>query len=210
MVRCVPPFRAFGAMPGSVEPNPRHRSHTGDEGGSLVTAIRRRLLASCAFLIFLPALLLAAGVPSVDASIVPNGVPTVDSPIVPKVGAVEVTGYGRVALIGSSQPVTIKANAHQAAAIRRALRTLVAVGPTVCFASGNAFTITFLVRKGSQTTPLLAAEDDCPTPGVVTISEHGEVIQTLRESCSMRAAVLTVLPHGQAKGTRQDRRSCSS
>lgn len=175
-----------------------------------MTAIRRRLLASCAFLIFLPALLLAAGVPSVDASIVPNGVPTVDSPIVPKVGAVEVTGYGRVALIGSSQPVTIKANAHQAAAIRRALRTLVAVGPTVCFASGNAFTITFLVRKGSQTTPLLAAEDDCPTPGVVTISEHGEVIQTLRESCSMRAAVLTVLPHGQAKGTRQDRRSCSS
>lgn len=176
-----------------------------------MAAVRRRLLASCAFLIFVPALLLAAGVPSVEASIMPNGVGTVDLPIVPKVGAVEVTGYGRVVPVGSFQPVTVVANAHQAAAIRRALRTLVAVGPpTSCQASGHAFTITFLPRKDSHATTAIAAEYDCPIPGVVTISEHGEVVQTLQESCSVRAAVLTALPHERAKGTRQDRNNCSS
>jgi hypothetical protein len=107
-------------------------------------------------------------------------------------------------------PVTVEADAQQAAEIRRALGTLVAFKPPGCHENPNVFTIAFLRRKGSHRINALVTDADCPTPGVVTISEHGKVVLTLKESCAMRAAVLSVLPSGQARGTRRDRNGCSS
>jgi hypothetical protein len=160
--------------------------------------LRHRLFSSCAFCLFVSAAVLAVGGPSAGAS------------NVPKTGAVDVTGYGRVTPQGSSPPVTVEVNRHQAVAIRRALRTLVTLRPSNCHENASAFAITFSQPKGSHRSSALVTEDDCPTPGVVTISERGKLVQTLKESCSMRAAVLAVLPNGKAEGTRQDRNSCSS
>jgi hypothetical protein len=107
-------------------------------------------------------------------------------------------------------PVTVEADAHQAAAIRRALGTLVALKPLGCHENPIVFTVTFMQRKGAYRINALVTDTDCPTPGVVTISEHGKAALTLKESCSMRAAVLSVLPSGHARGTRRDRNGCSS
>jgi hypothetical protein len=130
------------------------------------------------------------------------------SGIVLKDGVVEVTGFVRVTLQGSFQPVTHLATGRQAAAIRKALGPLVSATPSVCMESPEGFSIGFLAHKGARHPTVLVTENDCPTPGVLSVTEDGKPVETLKESCALRAAVIAVLPRGRAEGTRGDSNSC--
>jgi hypothetical protein len=158
---------------------------------------RHRLVGRIALLVGLTTLMMSGATQGAGAS------------VVPKSGIIEVTGFDNVAGSGSSGPVTVTVNHHQAAVIRKALVTLAVTSPADCHALGEAFAITFLPHKGAAPT-FVAVEDDCPSPGVVSITKNGRTIQTLRENCSLRAAVLAALTRGRAEGTRGDERGCSS
>jgi hypothetical protein len=129
--------------------------------------------------------------------------------VVPKSDTVEVTGFGSVSASGSTGPVTVTLSHHQAAAVTKALAALTVTTAGVCHGFLNAFVVRFLPYKGARPT-LVATEEDCPSPGVVSVTKHGRTIQTLRENCSLRAQVLAALPRGGAEGTRGDKRACSS
>jgi predicted transcriptional regulator len=80
----------------------------------------------------------------------------------------------------------------------------------ICMENPESFSIIVLDGKGAHRRAWTANETDCPTPGVVTVFEHGRVIHSLKEGCSLRAVILTVLPQGKAEGTRRDPNSCTS
>jgi hypothetical protein len=162
--------------------------------------IRHQMATCCALLLAVLVIVLLPEIPATAAV------------GVPKTGTVEVTGYGRVTLLGSSQPSTVKANGHQATAIRQVLSTLKVLPSRapVCMENPEAFSITFLASEGTHRPTWVATETDCPAPGIVTISEHGTVAYSLKESCSLRVLILTLLPRGKAEGTRRDQNSCSS
>ena len=53
----------------------------------------------------------------------------------------------------------------------------------------------------------VATEDDCPTPGVVSINIYGKTTQhlNLQEDCALRAAVIASLPRGRAEEASETR-----
>jgi len=160
---------------------------------------RQRLLGRCVFLLTFTIPLATTLVEPVAA----QGAP-------PPGGVLEVTGYRQLSLVaGSLGPVTVVVNGRKAAAIRSALAGLSTTSSLPdCMESRSAFKISILPRRGARPT-YVATEDDCPTPGVVTISVDGKITQRLREDCSLRAVVITALPRGRAEGTRRDRSRCS-
>jgi hypothetical protein len=126
----------------------------------------------------------------------------------PSKGIVEVTGYQHLSYLGSVGPVTVVVRGSKAAAIRSALRGLSTTSPGECMESLVAFKVSVATREGARPS-YVAAEQDCPTPGVVSISVHGKTTEQLREDCSLRAAVIAALPRGRADGTRRDKNRCS-
>jgi hypothetical protein len=130
---------------------------------------------------------------------------------VPSVGLVDVTGYGQVAPYGSMRPVTVVVRGKRAAAIRSALAGLSATSSVPdCMETESAFTISFRTHRGGRPT-YVATEDDCPTPGIVSITIVGKTTQhlNLKEDCALRAAVIASVPKGQAEGTRRDMHRCT-
>jgi hypothetical protein len=130
---------------------------------------------------------------------------------VPSGGIVDVTGYSQVTLYGSFGPLTVAVKGKKAAAIRSALAGLSATSSLPdCMETHDAFTISFRTRQSRRPT-YVATEDDCPTPGVVSISIVGKTTQhlNLKEDCTLRAAVIAALPGGRAEGTRRDESRCS-
>lgn len=164
----------------------------------MVAKIKRRMPTISVLLLAASSLLLLVGTASATTG------------DVPKSGVIEVTGYGRVTEAASSDPVTVQVSGRQAAAIRKALSTLASTDPSGCVDTLEAFSIRFLPHKGVRGSATLVTENDCPTPGVVAVLQHGKAVATLRESCSLRAAVVAALPRFKAYGTRQDRNGCSS
>ena len=132
--------------------------------------------------------------------------------VAPAGGVVEVTGYRQLTLDdGSLGPVTVVVKGKRAAAIRSALAGLSATSSLPdCMETVDAFTISFRTHQGGRPT-YVATEDDCPTPGVVSISIYGKTTQhlNLQEDCTLRAAVIAALPRGRAEGTTQDKHRCS-
>jgi len=132
--------------------------------------------------------------------------------VAPAGGVVEVTGYRQLTLDdGSLGPVTVVVKGKRAAAIRSALAGLSATSSLPdCMETVDAFTISFRTHQGGRPT-YVATEDDCPTPGVVSISIYGKTTQhlNLQEDCTLRAAVIAALPRGRAEGTKQDKHRCS-
>jgi hypothetical protein len=126
----------------------------------------------------------------------------------PSEGIVEVTGYQHLSYGRSVGPVTVVVSSRKAAAIRSALAALSATSPGECMESLVAFKVSIAAREGVLPT-YVATEQDCPTPGVVSISVDGKATQQLREDCSLRAAVIAALPQGRAEGTRRDKSRCS-
>ncbi len=149
-------------------------------------------------MVTLTASIACALTPAAGASIVPGG------------GVIEVTGYAQVSIMGSRGPVTVVVNKHQAASIRRAMAGLAVTSASFCAETSNAFSISFLAHQGARRPALVATEDDCPTPGVVSVTENGRAVAILKEDCALRAAVRAALPPGQAEGTRQDENRCTS
>ncbi len=154
----------------------------------------------------------AALVLSVLILMVTTLIEPVAAQVVPSGGVVEVTGYMRLTLDrGSLGPVTVVVKGKKAAAIRSALGGLSATSSLPdCMETVDAFTISFRTRQGGRPT-YVATEDDCPTPGVVSISIVGKTTQhlNLKEDCALRAAVIASLPRGRAEGTTQDKHRCS-
>jgi len=130
--------------------------------------------------------------------------------VAPAGGVVEVTGYRQLTLDdGSLGPVTVVVKGKRAAAIRSALAGLSATSTLPdCMETVDAFKISFLNHQGGRPT-YVATEDDCPTPGIVSISVDGKTTQNLEEDCALRAAVIASLPRGRAEGTERDPRRCS-
>jgi hypothetical protein len=126
----------------------------------------------------------------------------------PSEGIVEVTGYQHLSYLGSVGPVTVVVGGRRAAAIRSALRGLSTTSPGECMESLVAFKVSVATREGARPS-YAATEQDCPTPGVVSISVDGKNIEQLREDCSLHAAVIAALPRGRADGTRRDKNRCS-
>jgi hypothetical protein len=158
----------------------------------------RRLLGQWALAVALSTSIACALTPTAGASVVPGG------------GVIEVTGYAQVSVMGSHGPVTVVVNKHQAASIRRAMAGLAVASASFCMETSNAFSVSFLAHKGARTATLVATEDDCPTPGVVSVKENGRAVAILKEDCVLRAAVLAALPPGQAECTRQDENRCTA
>jgi len=131
--------------------------------------------------------------------------------VVPSGGVVDVTGFSHVTPYGSFGPVTVVVKGKRAAAIRSALAGLPATSSLPdCVETVDAFTISFRTHQGERPT-YVATEDDCPTPGVVSINIYGKTTQhlNLQEDCALRAAVIASLPRGRAEGTRRDENRCS-
>jgi hypothetical protein len=104
--------------------------------------------------------------------------------------------------------VTVVVKGRRAAAIRSALTGLSATSSLPdCMETVGAFRISFRAHQGGRAT-YVATEEDCPTPGVVTISVDGKTTQHLKEDCALRAAVIASLPRGRAEGTRRDQNRC--
>lgn len=134
-----------------------------------------------------------------------------DAQVVPSGGVVHVTGYSQVTDYGSFGPVTVVVKGKRAAAIRSALAGLSATSSLPdCVETVDAFTISFRTHQGGRPT-YVATEDDCPSPGVVSVSIYEKTTQhlNLQEDCTLRAAVIAALPRGRAEGTRQDKHRCS-
>jgi hypothetical protein len=147
---------------------------------------------------------------SVFALMATTLVEPVAAQVAPPGGVVEVTGYTRLTLdSGSLGPVTVVVRGKRAAAIRSALAGLSATSSLPdCMETVDAFKISFLAHQGGRAT-YVATEEDCPTPGIVTISVDGKTAQHLREDCALRAAVIASLPRRRAEGTRRDQNRCS-
>jgi len=131
--------------------------------------------------------------------------------VVPSGGVVDVTGYGQVTPYGSFGPVTVVVKGESAAAIRSALAGLSASSSSPdCVETLDAFTISFRTHLGGRPT-YVATEDDCPSPGVVSVSIVGKTTQhlNLEEDCALRAAVMASFSSGRAQGTRRDKEPCS-
>ncbi|MGO8823817.1 MAG: hypothetical protein ACLQU9_01090 [Acidimicrobiales bacterium] len=130
--------------------------------------------------------------------------------VAPAGGVVEVTGYRQITLDdGSLGPVTVVVKGKRAAAIRSALSGLSATSSLPdCMETVDAFKITLLTHQGGRPT-YVATEDDCPTPGIVSIRVNGKTARNFREDCALRAAVIAALPRGRAEGTRRDEHHCS-
>ena len=128
----------------------------------------------------------------------------------PRTGVVEVTGYAHVGLDGDSGPVVVVAKGARAAAIRTALAGL-SPSPSVpeCMESGLAFKVSVLSRVGARPA-YVAAEQDCPSPGLVLITVEGRITQRFTADCALRSAVVAALPRGRAEGTRRDQAGCPS
>jgi hypothetical protein len=124
-------------------------------------------------------------------------------------GTFGVTGYGRLTLYdGPQKPVAVTVNGHKASAIRSALKGLPATTPSFCMENISEFTIKFQPGSGGGV-PFVASEDDCPTPGVVSITYQGaKAPLVFRETCSLRKAVLAALPKGRAEATRRAPSRC--
>jgi hypothetical protein len=74
----------------------------------------------------------------------------------------------------------------------------------------SEFTIKFQPTEG-QGVGFVATEEDCPTPGVVSITYKGaKAPLAFRETCSLRKAVLAALPKGRAEATRRDPSRCAT
>jgi hypothetical protein len=147
---------------------------------------------------------------SVLALMATTMVEPVAAQVAPRGGIVEVTGYTRLTLDGGSLgPVTVVVKGKRAAAIRSALAGLSATSSLPdCMETVDAFKISFVAHQGGRAT-YVATEEDCPTPGIVSISVDGKTTSHLREDCALRAAVIASLPRGRAEGTRQDENRCS-
>jgi hypothetical protein len=130
--------------------------------------------------------------------------------VAPAVGVVEVTGYRQLTLDdGSLGPVTVVVKGKRAAAIRSALAGLSATTSLPdCMETVDAFKISFLTHRGGRP-KYVATEDDCPTPGIVSINVDGKTRGNLEEDCALRATVITSLPRGRAEGTERDEHRCS-
>lgn len=130
--------------------------------------------------------------------------------VAPAGGVVEVTGYRQITLDdGSLGPVTVVVKGKRAAAIRSALSGLSATSSLPdCMETVDAFKITLLTHQGGRPT-YVATEDDCPTPGIVSIRVNGKTARNFREDSALRAAVIAALPRGRAEGTRRDEHHCS-
>ena len=126
---------------------------------------------------------------------------------VPRSGVVEVTGYTRTPLFGSTGPVTVIAKSKQAAAIRAALAGLVRTSASDCMETVIYFKVMFLAYPSGRPT-YVATEVACPTPGVVNISVDGKTTQHFKEDCALQHAVVSALPKGRAGGTRRDQFGC--
>jgi len=134
---------------------------------------------------------------------------SVAAQVAPPGGILEVTGYRQLTYGGSLGPVTVIVKGKKAAAIRSALAGLSATSSRpVCMETVDAFTISVLTQQGGRP-KYVATEEDCPTPGVVSISVDGKTTQHLREDCALRAAVIASLPRGRAEGTRRDESRCT-
>ena len=117
---------------------------------------------------------------------------------------VQVIGYRTVSPQGSSGGVAVYPNSQESVAVVHALADLhITKVRSECHEGTNAFSVRFLPRKGSVPT-LTASEYDCPSPGVVVVTETSGTYY-FREDCALYDAVVAALPQGRADGTRHDR-----
>ena len=121
--------------------------------------------------------------------------------LAPAGGIVEVTGFSKVSIFGSSGPITVRLDKTQTEALRAVLNAL-PLGPSAsgCHEDALVYRITFRTRAR---TALSFEADGWACPPVVLVAEHGRNMAPLSDAdCSLLRAVIDVLPPKEAKGTR--------
>lgn len=121
--------------------------------------------------------------------------------LAPLRGIVEVTGFSKVSIFGSSGPITVRLDNTQTRALRAVLNALpLAPSASGCHEDALLYRITFRPRAGAA---LSFEADGWACPRVVVVTEHGRNMTPLSDAgCSLGRAVVDVLPQHAAKGTR--------
>ncbi len=121
--------------------------------------------------------------------------------LAPTGGIVEVTGFSKVSIFGSSGPITVRLDNTQTRALRAVLNALpLAPSASGCHEDALLYRITFRPRAGAA---LSFEADGWACPPVVVVTQHGRDMAPLSDAdCSLLRAVVDVLPPHEAKGTR--------
>jgi hypothetical protein len=121
--------------------------------------------------------------------------------LAPPGGIVEVTGFSKVSIFGSSGPITVRLDNTQREALRAVLNALpLAPSASGCHEDALLYRITFRPTAGAA---LSFEADGWNCPRVVVVTEHGRNMTPLSDAdCSLLRTVVDVLPPHEAKGTR--------
>jgi hypothetical protein len=121
--------------------------------------------------------------------------------LAPTGGIVEVTGFSKVSIFGSSGPITVRLGNTQTEALRAVLNALpLAPSASGCHEDALLYRITFRPTAASASS---FEADGWACPPVVLVTEHGRSMAPLSDAeCSLLHAVVDVLPPHEAKGTR--------
>jgi photosystem II stability/assembly factor-like uncharacterized protein len=126
--------------------------------------------------------------------------------LAPPGGIVEVTGFTKVSLFGSSGPTTVRLSTAQARKLRATLNALPLGPPATCMEDALLYRIVFRPTKGSAA---LFEADGWACSAVVLVTEHGRNVAPLYDAtCSLLHAVIAVLPARKAEGTRHATVGC--
>jgi hypothetical protein len=132
----------------------------------------------------------------------------IDHVKMPLTGIVTVTGYGKISLSQfSSDPVSIVLSRSQALALRSAIASLKLTGGAMCMEDSALLTIVVTPVKGGAAF-WSASADECP--GVLSVIGQSSQATLDDRSCALWRVADSFFPVGEAAGTKQGSRVCTS